>query len=91
MDMRTVECHQHGSQPETFVCEHVVQSLRDGVPRGFHWSDAAENERGDAWCSACNERLQAAGGEWTPEAERFANVKLLCGGCYDQAKRLNGF
>lgn len=90
-DMLLVECRRHGPQEETFVCEHVVQSLRDGRPRGFYWSDRVETARGDAWCSTCNEALQAAGGEWTAETEKLANVKLLCGACYDEAKRLNGF
>ena len=89
--MPTVECERHGEQQETFVCQHIVQSLVDGRGRGFFWSTAtSENQRPDAWCSECNHTLELAG-EWTPEAERKAGVKLLCGACYDEVKRLNGF
>lgn len=88
--MNTVECERHGPQPETFVCQHIVQTLRDRKPRGFFWADTPD-PRPDAWCTECNDRVQRAGGQWTPEAERAAKIKLLCGSCYDEAKALNGF
>jgi len=34
----SVNCDEHDTQPETFVCQHVVQSLRDRIPRGFFWA-----------------------------------------------------
>jgi hypothetical protein len=88
---RQVRCERHGLQDETFVCQHVVQSLRDSIPRGFYWAQKSEQERPDAWCSECNETVSRSGGEWTKEAEQFAGVKILCGACYDLAKALNGF
>lgn len=85
-----VECPVHGKQHATYVCQHIVQSLRDGVPRGF-WS--AEGEPGelrpDSWCDACEEKLNSTGGEWNDESEQFAGVTLLCGACYDRAKSMN--
>jgi len=30
----------------------------------------------------------AEGGEWSDKAIEFAQVKLLCGGCYDRAKSI---
>ena len=87
---KTVECPSHGPQPETFVCQHVVQSLRDGKPVGFFWSiEDPDAERPDAWCARCEEVVRQTAGEWTPEAEQFAGVKLLCGICYDAARALN--
>jgi hypothetical protein len=81
-----VECGRHGSQPKTFVCQHVVQSLRDGVARGFWWAEDPGNPRPHAWCTGCNQRLARAGGEWTGWAEELAGVTLICGACYDRAR-----
>jgi hypothetical protein len=85
----SVECGQHGNQDQTFVCQHIVQGLRERVPNGFWWAKDSSNPRPDAWCTACNEVVAATGGEWTQDAETFAGVKLLCGLCYDIAKTMN--
>ena len=84
-----VECCEHGKQQATYVCQHIVQSLRDGKPRGF-WSseESPENSRPDCWCSACEDIVNRVG-EWNDESEAFAGVKLLCGACYDKAKQMN--
>jgi len=85
----SVNCTIHGPQPETFVCQHIVASLTTGEPVGFWWSTQnPENSQPDAWCTECNERVGGAGGEWTPEAEAFAGIRLLCGRCYDRAREL---
>jgi hypothetical protein len=86
---RRVECPEHGSQPATFVCQHIVQSLRDGVPRGFLWPAGTGMERPDAWCVSCDDAVEATGGEWTDESEAEAGVTLLCAACYDRAKEMN--
>ena len=85
-----VECCDHGKQQATYVCQHIVQTLRDGKLRGF-WSAEAEagNTRPDSWCSACEDVVSKAGGEWDDESEEFAGVTLLCGACYDRAKAMN--
>ena len=84
-----IECSEHGKQQATYVCQHVVQSITDGIPRGFWWStESPDNPRPDAWCSECEERVNEAG-EWNEENEALAGVKLLCGACYDKAKALN--
>jgi len=92
-EVNSVSCKRHGPQPETFVCQHIVQSLHDRRPVGFFWSSETPSARPDAWCSACNQRVAATGGEWTPEAEAEAEagVTVLCGACYDEAKSLAGF
>jgi hypothetical protein len=84
-----MDCPIHGEQPETFVCQHVVQTLRDGVPRGFFWANNTNETRPDAWCSDCNSRVATSAGEWTPEAEALAGVRLICAACYDRAKAIN--
>ncbi len=89
-EYKFVECCTHGKQQATYVCQHIVQTLKDGKSRGF-WSAEPEqgNERPDSWCTACEEMVNSLGGEWNDESEAFAGVTLLCGACYDRAKELN--
>ena len=84
-----VTCNEHGIQQATYVCQHIVESLRDGIPRGF-WSseDCPENPRPDSWCNTCDELLNRIN-EWRDESETFTGIKLLCGICYDRAKNMN--
>ena len=91
MDPRdgTVECAAHGTQPATFVCRHIVETLRTGQPRGFFQAEAAGNPRPDAWCRDCEARVQATEGEWTDDSEAFAGVTMICGACYDRARQIN--
>lgn len=86
---KVIHCIEHGEQQATFVCQHIVQTLRDTVPRGFWTSDNPDNPRPDAWCDACEARVQETGGEWDDESEAFAGVSLLCGACYDRAVAIN--
>lgn len=74
---------------ETFVCQHIVQTLHDGVARGFFWARDADTDRPDAWCLVCNARVAGCAGEWTDDALELAKVSLLCGRCYDRAKSIN--
>ena len=85
-----IQCAIHGPQERTYVCQHIVETLRDGQPRGFYYGGDDPNGRGDAWCTACDEMLRAAGGEWHEAIEERAGIRLLCGVCYDEAKRVNG-
>jgi hypothetical protein len=87
--MRVMECAQHGSQPATFVCQHLQASLLSGRVVGFFTSDDPNNPRPDAWCGACERAVQRTGGEWTDESEGFAGVRLMCGACYDHVRALN--
>ena len=84
-----VYCSEHGQQEETFVCQHIVETLKDKKPRGFFWSSSQNIKRPDAWCYDCNTRVKAMDGEWTEDIEKHANIQLLCGKCYDNAKKLN--
>lgn len=91
MDPRkgVVECGEHGTQSATFVCCHIVEGLITGTRPGFFQAFDLGNPRPDAWCAKCESRVQAAGGDWTDEAEAFADVTLLCAACYDRAKALS--
>ena len=86
---RSVQCPEHGPQQETFVCQHIVQGLKKNLAQGFWIAEDPENLRPDAWCTCCNDALHKAGGEWNDETEAIANVKLLCGVCYDKVKSMN--
>jgi hypothetical protein len=87
----TIQCHVHGEQQETFVCQHLVEALETGKNVGFYW---AGEPRGDAWCSACEAaRIREGGatGEWNVRSEKMLGVKILCGACYDRVRDLQGF
>lgn len=86
--MDTTTCSTHGIQPSTFVCNHIVLGLASGYAVGFWWSREDPSERPDVWCTECEERLRLTNGEWTDTNVAAAYVRLLCGACYDAAKRL---
>jgi len=83
-----LDCARHGPQPATFVCRHLADSLASGASVGFFTSGDPGTPRADAWCAACEARVQATGGEWTDESEWFAGVTMICGACYDQVRAL---
>ena len=88
-DEKYIECCEHGKQQSTYVCQHIIETLNDGKPRGFWWADDPDNPRPDAWCSKCEAKVQETNGEWDDESKKYAGVKLLCGACYDRAKEIN--
>jgi len=82
-----VACAEHGRREEAFVCQHVARSLTLRRAVGFFWAEQPK-PRPDAWCFECNERVKRTGGEWVGEAGEMLGVKLVCAGCYDDAKAL---
>ena len=82
-----IECKVHGWQDSTYVCRHILESLRDREARGFWFDTREESARPDAWCNECNSHLVAHGGSWTDETQ--VPIAVLCGKCYDEAKSLN--
>jgi len=67
-----------------------MKGFQTGVRVGFHCAEyTPDNPRPDAWCDACESRFQAAGGNWEGEPEEKADIKILCGSCYDEAKRFH--
>jgi len=87
-ESRKIKCACHGWQNESFVCQHIVETLSTGVPVGFHWPVNSDSLHPDAWCTGCEEARVSAGGDWTPEVEEQLNIQLLCGACYDRAKEI---
>jgi hypothetical protein len=85
-----VRCSVHGLQQETLVCQHIAEGLANRKRVGFFWTTYdPDNVRPDACCSACNERVRATGGEWVDEALEQLQPKVLCGACYDAAKKFH--
>lgn len=82
--MIKVTCDRHGESERTFTCPHMLQTLKDETPRGFHWTRDEENEI-QAFCDAC---WDASDEEW--EAVREEGPRLLCLHCLQDAAALNG-
>ena len=86
--METVRCDVHGLQQHTLVCQHVAEGLSRHQRVGFFCSASRpDNLRPDAWCSACEERVKVTAYEWVGLALEHLQPKVLCGACYDVAKR----
>ncbi|WP_032096973.1 MULTISPECIES: hypothetical protein [unclassified Alteromonas] len=86
----TVNCCKHGEQQATFVCQHLMDSMTTKNKVGYNSApESDDNKRPDAWCNQCEVKRLECGGDWNEESEAFANIKLVCGCCYDQAKVIN--
>jgi hypothetical protein len=83
-----IDCMNHGRRATTFVCQHVAGSLLTRRPVGFFWSAADSKDFPDAWCAECNERHARSGLEWVGEALEHLDAKVLCSGCYLEARRM---
>ena len=88
MNAPTIRCEKHGTGELVHVCNHIVQSMRDGVPRGVYaWKDDADVTC--AWCDACRQRAEASekGPDRVPLKFQVENV---CSKCFDAVRTLNG-
>jgi len=83
-----VRCFIHGNKETTYVCHHIVSSLKTGRAVGFHWPAESFSRRPDAWCTTCEQVRLAEGGDWTAAAMAVVQMQTLCGGCYDRAKNI---
>jgi len=83
-----IHCPDHGQVRPAFVCRHLFQQLleKDFTPIGFFEPDTA-GESPNGWCKQCDE-VMAREGAWNNVSEAFADVKLVCSGCYGQARAL---
>ena len=79
-----IPCVEHGQGEATYVCVHVEQSLKDRVPRGFHWH-IDENQNLQAFCNDCNAMDENT---W---AQVVASVsRAICIQCFQRVATLNG-
>ena len=88
-DPKAVQCRRHGETRPAYACAHSLASLKDGDARGLNY---VRDEDGfyNGWCSECDRFLLAHGGAWNDETEGFAQIRLLCEGCFDQLIAMNG-
>lgn len=80
-----VNCEEHGSTEEAFICEHLRTNP------GQLWCSrgpTAENPCPDAWCLECDEHFQAQG-EWNEKNEDKVPINLICRGCYTRLRLAN--
>ena len=74
-----VQCTTHGASVRCYVCVHLCEAEE---PVSYFVADVPDDPRPDAWCAACELSVNAAGG-WDEPGAPDAQIKLLCGGCYD--------
>lgn len=85
---REVECRAHGRQGIGLACTHVAHAIDSGEQVGFFWGDDVDTARPDAWCAACERALVALNGASSDDWFQRADFKILCAGCWDEAKRV---
>lgn len=82
MDER-VHCDIHGERALTIVCHHIVEGT------ALLWRQAEpptkDNPFPDAWCEKCEVQFINRGG-WTDESLAFADLQVLCDGCYQRIR-----
>lgn len=81
---------KHGGLRQPVVCRHINKAFESerGRAVGFHSSPSDRKVFPDAWCTACDKALVAAGGEWTPDVVKRMALAEICGCCYDLAKAM---
>lgn len=89
MSSSSIHCATHGPSTAAFVCSHLVETLRDGEPRGVFWS---RDEDGciNAYCLGCAEVVESNGGELTDEIAEGFGVRLICERCFGKIAQSNG-
>ncbi len=85
-DPALVDCRLHGRQPVAVACTHIAHGLLDGTTPGFVIAPEGGEALANAWCDACETMVESLGGDWGGEASERADFKILCAGCYGEAK-----
>ena len=81
-----VDCGLHGRQRVAIACTHIAHGLLDGTTPGFVIAPEADEPLPNAWCDECEAMVESLGGDWSEEASERADFKILCVGCYGEAK-----
>jgi len=84
---RETNCRTHGRQGIGIVCTHLAHAIDSGAQVGFFWGDDTDTARPDAWCFACEQALVALEGASSEKWFVDCDYKILCAGCWDEAKR----
>lgn len=88
MDETEIAPRKDGAAGLAAACRHIVNYMERMLSRhpGFHTSPDDKRPMPDAWCDACDKRLQEAGGRWTPGALAKAGFQEFCPCCYEFAR-----
>ncbi|GAA5218506.1 DUF6882 domain-containing protein [Corallincola platygyrae] len=86
-EQNKMECSTHGKNSTTFICHHLSEGENLGFHMGFD-PDDPDALYPDAWCDKCDEVLEKEG-EWNDVSEAFANIKMVCSGCYQEIRERN--
>lgn len=84
---KNVECAAHGATQATYLCKHLLDGKNLGFNSGYD-PDYPDDLWPDAWCNECDKILDEEG-EWNDKSEKFADIKLLCCQCYEEARARN--
>jgi len=68
------------------VCTHLAHAIDSGEKVGFFWGGDTDTARPDAWCLQCERALIALDGASSEQWFVKAEFKILCAGCWDEAK-----
>lgn len=82
-----MECGRHGDRKPAFICKHLQYGEQVGF---FEPDDAPEPDWPfkNAWCSECEAVAMEQGG-WNDISEAFAQVMIICEGCYEEIRQRN--
>jgi len=83
-------CNIHGERKIAFVCQHLINGVRQGFWEPFDSNPAIEyeSEELNAWCKKCDKILNETG-MWNNESEKYANIQLVCDKCFFKLKKEN--
>lgn len=85
-----VLCPAHGERAPAFVCKHLLGGTGLGFvePIGEQAPDASDELA--AWCHDCEAVRQQHCG-WNDKSEAFAEVTMVCSGCFESARSRNAY
>jgi hypothetical protein len=79
----TCECPEHGLQPATLVCKHLLGAPSVGTIGFVSYEAQHRDDLRSAWCEACEAELQAHGGDWAEASVEVTDgFHVLCSECY---------
>ena len=88
---RTANCTEHGSQPLALVCVHILDALSRGTVSSVGFEEYAPTEEDPepvALCDSC-EAVFREEGIWNDRLDGQVQLKVLCLGCFDGARRMS--
>ncbi len=83
--MSGIACAEHGVSPGCLICRHLPGQRGRGY-FAIPFEPAEPDEAAQAWCEDCDRVLVREQG-WTDAADRQADWRLYCTGCYEDCLR----